>query len=215
MTLAIDIGILAWTLDEDPEAAGWFEEDLAVVNRVLAAQRIRPHEEPRELPDEAWDSRAASDGIGYVALALLRRAFAHRALDPAWVAKPLPDGEDPAADPVLEGATESFESHLLSHDDAEGWYVPVDFPLVVTSDEDDDLPGGLLGSSQRLLAELRLVAPALGITLEGGDPTDAEAARVNAIAAARGPLWAEHEAWIALFEAARLSIRYKTAIVFG
>lgn len=209
MGLAIEVGLLADALANDPEDVDVFEEELAVVNRVLAAQRLPRHVEPRTLPEEAR-SRAGITGFPYSTLHYLRRAYAHRKADPAWRLTPLPEGEDPAADPLVE----SFDSHLLAHGDAEGWYVPIDFAEVVTSDEDDDLPGGLLGSSQRLLEELRFVAPALGIALADGVLPDAEAARVNDVVLRNDPLWAEHAAWIALFEAARISVQYKTAIVF-
>ena len=130
------------------------------------------------------------------------------------MAPPAPAGTGPAADPELEAQAMDFTSRLLCHSDSEGFYLPLDLPEVVFSNEDDDLVGGMLGSSQRLRDELRRVAPALGIALVDGELADAEAARINAIAKADGPMWHEHAAWIALFEAARLRIAYKTAIVF-
>ena len=212
MGLAIETGFLADMLANDPEGVEWFEAELAVVNRVLKSERLPVHVEPRG-PAPAR-SRAAVTSFPYSTLHHLRRAYAHRVRDPSWVATPFPADENPAADAEVEAQTEQFTSHLLCHSDSEGFYLPIDFPDVVFSSEDDDIAGGMLGSSQRLVAELRLVAPALGIALVDGELSDAEAARVNALAVDDGPMWHEYAAWIALFEAARASIEYGTAIVF-
>lgn len=212
MGLAIETGFLADMLANDPEGVEWFEDELAAVNRVLKSERLPAHVEPRG-PTPAR-SRAAVTSFPYSTLHHLRRAYAHRVRDPDWVATPFPEGADPAGDAEVEALTEQFTSHLLCHSDSEGFYLPIDFPDVVVSSEDDDIAGGMLGSSRRLIEELRLVAPALGIALVDGALSDAEAARVNAIVVGDGPLWAEHAAWIALFEAARLSLEFRTAIVF-
>ncbi|MGZ3424514.1 MAG: hypothetical protein ACXVEE_42030, partial [Polyangiales bacterium] len=121
------------------------------------------------------------------------------------------DGVDPSEDRAVEDAGTTFDFHLLVHSDCEGYYVPVDFAEVVF---DDELPGGMLGSSQRLMRELVEVAPALGITLENGTLSDAETRRINKIAETDGPLYRELLAWIALYEAARISIRDRCTIVF-
>ena len=212
MGLAIEVGYLADMLAHDPEGVEWFEHALAAVNRVLRAERLPAHVEPRTPVPEA--SRAALTAFPCSTLHHLRRAYAYRARDPGWIATPFPADQDPAADAEVEAQTEQFTSHLLCHSDSEGFYLPIDFPDVVFSSEDDDVPGGMVGSSPRLRDELRAVAPALGIALVGGELADDEARRINALAAAGGPLWHEYAAWIALFEAARLSIAHGTAIVF-
>ncbi len=60
--------------------------------------------------------------------------------------------------------------HLIHHSDCEGYYVPVEFGPVLV---DEELSGGALGSSVRLLAELRALAEALGLP-EGLDPDGPE-----------------------------------------
>ena len=214
MGLSIEVGYLAEALAEgDPEWIDGFEATLAAVNRVLSGERLPRHVEPRTAP--ALASRCSIAGFPYSTLHYLRRAYAHRVGDPAWMATPVPSGVDPAADAEVEAQTEQFESHLLCHSDCEGWYLPIDFPQVVFSSEDDDLPGGMLGSTQRLRAELALVAPALGIALQAdGELSDAEAARLDAAVGAEHPLWREFLAWLALWEAARLSLASGCAIVF-
>jgi hypothetical protein len=211
MSLSIDVGVLADLLAHDAEGAAWFEQSLATLNRVLASERLPRHVEPRVAPPPP---RSSLVSIPVAALHRLRRAYAHRRRDPAWIATPFPADADPADDAQVEALTEQFESHLLYHSDTEGFYLPIDFPDIVFSNEEDDLPGGMVGSSHRLLDELRLVAPALGIALVDGALSDAEAARIDALDIA-APSWAEHAAWLALFEAARLSVAHKTAIVFG
>jgi hypothetical protein len=72
------------------------------------------------------------------------------------------------------------------------------------------------GSSQRLLSELIEVAPALGIKLDRrGELADDEATRISELAEAeQTPYYRELLSWMALYEAARLSIQHRTAIVF-
>ena len=214
MGLAIEVGYLAEALAQDD--AEWvedFESTLAAVNRVLAAERLPRHVEPRTAP--ALATRCSTTGFPYSTLHYLRRAYAHRLSDPAWTATAVPDDVDPADDAEVETQTEQFESHLLCHSDCEGWYLPIDFPQVVFASEDDDIPGGMLGSTQRLRAELALVAPALGIALQAdGELSDAEAARLDGAVSEDRPLWRELLAWLALWEAARLSLASGCAIVF-
>jgi hypothetical protein len=91
-------------------------------------------------------------------------------------------------------------------------------PLTDDEDPTDDheLPGGMLGSSIRLRAELIQVAPALGISLTfSGDLADAEAERINALGESDEGLYRELTSWIALYEASRISIEHRTAIVFS
>ena len=214
MGLAVCVGMLAELLEDDPEGAEAFEEDLAEANRVLAAAGLPQHAEPRG-PLEL-DSRASIDGFPYSFIHYLRRAYAHRVTTPGWMATPLPEDTDPTEDETLEDVASTFESHLLCHSDAEGFYVPVDFEEVIFAEEDEaDLPGGMLGSSYRLLEELVLVAPALGIALTDGELSDEEAARLGDGMGEDEGLYREIESWLLLYESARLSIAHKTAIVFS
>jgi hypothetical protein len=211
MGLAISVGLLADLVENDPDGVEWMEENLKIVNRVLHTANLRPHSEPRELQPPA--GRCSIAGFPYSFIHYLRRAFAYQTTDASWLAAPLPDGVDPTEDPVLGAVTEQLTSHLLCHSDCEGFYVPVDFADVLF-DEEDKLPGGMLGSSYRLLAELKAVAPAIGIQIKGGELTDEEAQRVDAIACSEEGLWRECCVWLALYEAARISVEEKTMIAF-
>lgn len=162
MGLAVCVGMLAELLEDDPEGAEAFEEDLAEANRVLAAAGLPRHAEPRG-PLEL-DSRASIDGFPYSFIHYLRRAYAHRVLSPDWVATPLPDDADPTADPKIQALLDGSESHLLCHSDAEGFYVPVDFKDVLFDEED----GGESGPPRR---HARLVLPAArGTRVRGPRP---------------------------------------------
>ena len=134
MGLAVCVGMLAELLEDDPENAEGFEEELAEANRVLAAAGLPQHTEPRE-PMEL-DSRASIDGFPYSFIHYLRRAYAHRLLSPDWVATPLPDDVDPTADPKIQALLDGSASHLLCHSDAEGFYVPIDFKDVLFDGDD-------------------------------------------------------------------------------
>jgi hypothetical protein len=212
--LSISIGYLAELLEYDPEGADWLEESFGIVNQVLRAAGLPAHTEPRTLPP--LNSRSSLCSFPYSFIHYLRRAYARRLSDPNWLATPLAAGEIPIADPVFQSVSDRLESHLICHSDAEGFYVPIDFRKVLFAESDEfELPGGMLGSSYRLLEELVLVAPALGITLQNGELADQEAARINSILESDEGLSREYAAWLALYEAARLSIEHKSAIVFA
>jgi hypothetical protein len=212
MGLAIYVGALAQFKTTDAAAYEWHKVQLGIVNTVLAEKHITQHFEPEILP--AMDSRDGFGGFPYSFIHYLRRIYAHKQLDPNWTPVEIADGQDPADDPAISHELAvQVSSHLICHSDADGYYVPVEFakPLI-----DDRLCGGMLGSSQALMRELIKIAPALGISLtDHGELTDAEAQRIDEAADEEAPWEKELVAWLSLFEAARLSIRHKTAIVFS
>jgi hypothetical protein len=210
MGLAIGVGHFSDLQKNDAEGAAWFRESLEGLNTVLQEHQLPAHQESMH-PSQA-ESRAACDSFPYSFLHYLRRVYAHAKRDPAWRAEPLEVGQDPTEDEVLDEEMFMFESHLLNHSDAEGYYVPQDFEDVIY---DDNVPGGMTGSSQHLLRELIQAAPALNITLENGELSDAEAERINKVGESDVGLYRENTVWITLFETARLSIRYNTLIVFS
>lgn len=213
MGLAICVGMLADLLEGDTEGAQYLEGDFAVANRVLAAAGLPAHVEPRE--PMQFDSRASLGGFPYSFIHYLRRAYARRVTSPDWIATPMPEGADPMQDPEIQHPLETFESHLLWHSDAEGFYLPIEFdPVLFAQDDTTGLPGGMLGSSHRLREELVRVAPALGIALTDGQLSDEEASRIDALVHHDDGLYREYAAWLLLYESARLSIAHKTAIVF-
>jgi hypothetical protein len=206
--LAISIGFIAELTECDPEAVDDLREDYNTVNAVLAANGLPAHHEPLSLPQ--LDDRTPIVGFPYSCLHELRRVYARHIVDSGLAG--FPPGLIVTDDTVVDQVG-SEQHHLLWHSDCEGFYVPIDFPEVLF---DERLPGAMLGSSQRLQAELRHVAPTLGITLtQTGDLVDAEAARLEALIESDAPLATATMVWFALFEAARLSISHSTAIHFG
>ncbi|EMJ95796.1 hypothetical protein [Leptospira alstonii] len=211
MGLAVVVGILSedWY---DPETLDSFRKEFEKVNRLLADNDLPLHKEPERLP--VLENRCELDSYPYSYLHYLRRAYAYRVNDPTWMAEPILDSEDPAFDPVVEEETDKFESHLLCHSDAEGFYIPIDFHPVLFEEEKDQILGGMLGSSQGLLEELIFVAPALGIQLKDGELSQSEVDAINSGLGTEEGVWIERTVWLSLFEAARLSIKHGTAICF-
>src|SRR5215212_4112587 len=166
MGLSIIVGIMSEVAEADAEAVEYYREEFARINEVLAEQGLPQHSEPEKLP--LLENRCSLDGFPYSFLHTVRRACAHRVRYPQWIAKPLAEGEDAADDPLLEEVTLEMTSHLLCHSDAEGFYLPLDFTQVVFDEQQERIPGGMLGSSHRLRDELVAVAPALGIKLVAG-----------------------------------------------
>jgi hypothetical protein len=166
-----------------------FAEDFAIVRRELAVAGLPGWEEPRLGEDDV----VVYDVYGYSGLHHLRRVAAHLAAS-GTAPPPLEAGSE--RDPVLVAAFESGPAHLVTvkdgtaehrgptgaeptfdhliqHSDCEGYYVPVDFAAVLYS---EDVLGGYLGSSQRLLEECLRVAEALGLPID----LDPEADEVQA-----------------------------------
>jgi hypothetical protein len=210
MGLSISVGYLDDMERNDAEGAAWFKESLEQLNRALQEHDLKPHLEPERL--EAVSSRSDCSGFPYSFLHYLRRVYAHVKRNPVWRAEALEVGQDPTEDCVLDEEMFMFDSHLLNHADHGGYYVPQVFEDVIY---DDAVPGTMIGSSQQLLRELIQTAPALGIVLQNGELSDSEAARINQVGETDTGLHRENIVWIALYEAARLSIKHNTLIVFS
>jgi hypothetical protein len=213
MGLSISVGMLADLLENDEAGANWLVATLRGVNEVLAENNLPTYEEPEQLPPMV--SRAQAMSFPYSFLHYLRRFYANVTHDSDWIPTLTPDGESATDDQVLDEEMYMMSSHLLCHSDSNGFYLPIDFDDIVIDDTGADrIPGGIVGSSHQLMREMIEVAPSLGIKLSGANLSDAEATRINAVAESEEGFWIEHLVWIALFEAARLSIEHGTAIAF-
>jgi hypothetical protein len=219
MGLAVNVGLLGyWLQQEDNEAAEEFRESMGQVNEVLAEKGLPQHQEPENIGIVKRQGVSIISGFSYSCLYHLRRIYALTINDQDWIPTPTPPGGSPADDDVIEEETDMLESHLLCHSDCAGYYLPIDFiDIIVDIKEENRISGGILCSSYRLMEELVLIAPKLGIELQAGQLSDEEAKKVSA---AQNPnsgddFWNEKTAWLCLFEAARLSIEYKTAICFS
>lgn len=205
MGLSIGIGVLADLIIHDEEGAEWTRKSITTLNEVLVAQGLSEHHEPEKLPSM---KRRSVTGYPYSFLHYLRRAFAC-----VVRRKPVRTGQMTDADFnfVQDVAVDLMDSHLLSHSDAEGFYVPQPFhePLC-----DNRLPGGFVGSIPQLLKELKRVAPAIGIHLEKGMLLPAEEDKLVRIDDGSDPLYREKIVWFSLFEASKLCMTHGTLLVF-
>lgn len=183
-----------------------------LLERVGAPQWTEPDLDEEEGADfEAW---------GYSGLHTVRRLAVHLAAD-GRLPEPLVRTQRATDDPLLSKVYEDLPSdppgpfdHLVHHSDCEGYYVPVDFAHVIV---DKKVPGGYLGSSSRLLTEIRRLAEALGLP-EGLDPDSEE---VSDAADAEDPAaegWQRYrvESYVCLqlLRAAKLSVSTGAAIAF-
>lgn len=229
MGLSLEVGILADLREHDPEGAEVFEGFFEYAGAVLHKHRLPQHAEPRDC--EVWSAQM----YGYSGLHYLRRIAAH--LD-AGLAMPPPGDQDSSDDPILQAYfqdvvgqgpgllkrlvkglprfSRSFD-HLIVHSDAEGFYLPMDFPDVLLDEDDQQLPGGMLGSVPRLARELDRLASALGIP----DHLHAEAEELWAAADAQGSgteTWQrygiESFSCVVLREACQKSLASGAALVF-
>lgn len=213
MGLAIGVGMLAEFSAKDSKAAARMRADFKHINTVLAQRGLEPHKEPEKFSG-SLKTRASLTSFPYSWLHYLRRFAAHVMRDPKWVPYPIEPGEDPADDPVLHQMYRRLSSHLLCHSDSEGYYIPQDFEELIL-DPKHEIRGGVLGSSQRLQEELLLLADPLEIAVgDDGRLSDDIARVVSSQRPAGAPYAVERLVWLALFEAARLSIEHQTAIVF-
>jgi hypothetical protein len=214
MGLAVVVGRLADLLRYDPEGGGSFRQSLAGVNQVLERAGLPRHAEP-EVISPAPRSRAGLNGYPYSFLHHLRRFYAHAQSDPQWVPDTTPAGTNPAADSVLQDEMSMLSCHLLCHSDCEGYYLPIEFDDVLFDHKTNKIPGGMLGSSFRLMAELVSIAPKLGIVGDGAGLSDHEVNKINQATQGKAKFWIEQTVWLSLFEAARLSIEHRSAICFA
>lgn len=212
MGLAIGVGMLAELHTKNDDKVDEIRRDLAYINDVLRQRDLPIHDEPESF-DKPLELRASVTSFPYSWLHNLRRLAAHVMRDPKWIPYPLEPGEDPAEDPVLHQMYRRMDSHLLCHSDREGYYVPVDFEDLIL-DPDHEIRGGVLGSSYRLRDELISIADALEIELDGASLSDDVAEKVSKQRPTEVPFAIERLVWLALFEAARVSIEKGTAVVF-
>jgi hypothetical protein len=209
--LSISVGALADALEEDPDWTSYLRKQLSAVNRLLKANKLPAHKEPTELPE--MNDRARLDGFPYSWLHYLRRAVAYALQKRAGFA-PVAPGVNPSDDDAIDRELSDTRSHLICHSDCEGYYVPIDFPEVLYADERAFVGGGMLGSSQRALAEVLLAAPLLEIELADGKPTKTIIDTIREEEDGGHPLWLERKVWLCMHEKFRLSVEHKTAVVF-
>lgn len=215
MGLAVEVGIMSDLLENDDESFEYYEEQFAAINELLSERDLPTHAEPSHV-----DEVVSFDMWSYSGLHYLRRFAAH--IDETGK-PPTPGGDESSADPILQKYYAEDEKakckfhHLMDHSDAEGFYLPVDFPEPITAPEDSEITGGTIGSSQRLLAECEELAKHLGLPTDLDPESDAiwDAAEMQGEG---GEGWqkygVESFTCLRLIHAARASIKHGAAIVF-
>lgn len=202
MGLSISVGNPA---AGDAEGEEYYRQAITALARALAEEGATPWAPPE--PGTA-DGPAAlpAAGFPYSYLHQLRRAFAlHVEGQPVTPVTSAADLD--AADRYIDDATSMLNSHLLCHSDTSGYYVPVRLGDPVFLAPDTKVAGGgIVGSCQDLLDELRAIAPAIGIRPESGgtvgDPGDDD------------PFAVEQLVWRALDDCCRASIATGWPVVF-
>lgn len=200
MTLSISVALLHDQARNDPEGHDRHRRAFARLSRALRADNIRWEE-----PDTTALAVAHtfSGGIPYGYLTCLRRAFVLVGRGGPVSPAPRPDTEAwHRGLAAIDDETSLLASHLLCHADDAGYYIPVDFPDPLFLPPEAEVAGaGMVGSSQRLLAELSSMAPWLGTPASAESPGD-------------DPVAPERSAWHQLRQACRASILGGHAIEF-
>ncbi|WP_188301438.1 hypothetical protein [Streptomyces sp. CBMA156] len=214
MGLSISVGILYDQARNDAEGFEYHRSAFARLGRALKAEEIS-WQEP-EITDPPG-TRTFSGGFPYGYLTQLRRILVLTDFgEPVTSALEVSEHQyDLDCEKVRDEMTR-FDSHLLCHSDSAGYYVPVDFedPLFLP-DEAEVAGAGIVGSSQRLLAELAGMASSIGIDLDdGGVPFATGEAGPAADPAMDRPFETERFAWYQLHRACLASIAGGHAIVF-
>jgi hypothetical protein len=221
MGLSISVCSIIFALEHDAEVVEWRREEFRQVNRVLAAHGLAPHVEPEVLPDNTPDGFPFEDesierlwpvGMPYSHLHYLRRAvaFARQAPDEFC---PVPEGVNPARDKRIDRELSVLmDSHVICHSDCEGFYLPLDFEEQLYDDE-DQVRGGIIGSSPAAMRELTLTAPLLGIRLSDRILDDAEALAI--LQQRDHPYYIERLTWLRFFDRLLASVQLGSAVVFG
>lgn len=197
---------------------GGFEDDgwemYELLSKALVEAGLPSHNEPRGLGN---DGVFSCQMWGYSGLHYLRRLAAYIAQGKAV---PSPGDDDSSEDAVLQDYYDlmapGFE-HLVLHSDAEGFYAPIDFAEVIFPDDEIGIPGGMVGSSVRLLEECKRLANWLEMPFDL-DPESEDVWEAADDPPADSPKWkkfgVESFSCIRLIRACEASIKTGAAIVF-
>ncbi|MFH9177222.1 hypothetical protein [Streptomyces albogriseolus] len=213
MGLNMVVGVLSAAEDDYTEMV---RADFVAIGELLEGAGARQWTEPdlveaEETEFEMW---------GYSGLHAVRRLAVHLAAG-GLLPEPLPEAHRATDDSLLNKVYETLPGdppgsfdHLIHHSDCEGYYVPVDFSHVIV---DKKAPGGYLGSSVRLLVEIRRLAEVLGLP-EDLDPHSEEVFEAADAEELASEGWQRYgvESYVCLqlLQAAKLSIATGAAIAF-
>jgi hypothetical protein len=214
MGLSVSVGFLNDLARNDTEGFAHYQGAFARLTKALADKGITWSEpEVGEPPADPL----VSAGFPYRYLTHLRRVHVLARLgEPVTPAQSVDEEQYDLDREKIDDEMTMFDSHLLCHADNAGYYVPVDFSDPLFLPEGSGVAGGgMVGSSQRLLAELVRMAPALGIHLDaaGAMSPDEESVLRGLESGAR--FEQEIFTWHQLYRACRASVASGHAIVFS
>jgi hypothetical protein len=232
MGLSVSVGLLSDLRMNDEAGYLNLRQEIERLNQFLAEQGLTGLQEPEQLPDDAIFS---AQMLGYSGLHHLRYYAACLALGMPEP-RPVPYGKAPALiedeywkelekrlnpgflSRLLNKKQSSLPyEHLIVHSDAEGYYVPCDFEHVLFPAEHFEIPGGMVGSTQRLLGECQDLATRLEIppNLHVQSEELWEAADAHP---GDGPKWKrygiESFTCVVLMRACKASLNYQAALIF-
>ncbi len=218
MSLSIIVGILSGLQELDAEGYANYKELFARLNGWLPTQGLKQHQEPESL----FPCGGYSCGMFYSGLHTLRRIAAYQQLHSRL---PTPvDRRVAADDTVLKEfysvycVGDSRFDHLAMHSDCEGLYLPQDFAEVLYPPDSLSIPGGMIGSTPRLLRECLELARAMQLPTEI-DPEGDEVSALMISESTTGEGWrkfgSESFTCLHLIRACQTSIETGAAIVFS
>ncbi|WP_369776513.1 hypothetical protein [Streptomyces sp. R33] len=195
---------------EEHEALVRWQERFDLLSRALAVEGIVWQEPALDEPSHLRFISFPTSHLHH-----LRRVFALAARGESVTPASATSAEqyERDEDKVFDEST-IMSSHLLCHSDSAGFYVPVDFddPLFLPAEKQVE-GGGMVGSSQQLLAELCGFASAIGVRLDRDRHlSDEESARLDT--ASDDLFHTERSAWHQLYQVCRTSIATGRAVVF-
>ncbi len=182
MGLTLVVGIMSELSDAKSKAE--FALQFQASNDALQEIGLAPHHEPENV--KSW----SADGYGYSGLHALREVAGMLWKGNAIPREPLIDGrgQPPLEDQLFKQVLSSYEApkplgffarllgdpyqpglppfiHLVFHSDANGFYVPLDFPMPLVPKFIEEKTAQIwpIGSTQRLKAEIDQLAAALEI----------------------------------------------------
>jgi hypothetical protein len=182
MGLTIGVGIYSGLVNETNKPL--FSLQFQAVNAALQEIGLRPHQEPTDV--KSW----TAEGYGYSGLHALREVAGIISKNLPIPRKTLitGKGETHHEDVLFKEALANFNRssslglfghlidgiyqpgippfvHLIFHSDANGFYIPLDFPMPIAPSVFEESTAEIwpLGSSHRLKAEIDLLASALEI----------------------------------------------------
>ncbi|MFJ9843714.1 hypothetical protein ACIRYZ_25310 [Kitasatospora sp. NPDC101155] len=213
MGLDITVGLLDWQAHNDAEGLAYHRRAFARLTEALAVSGVDWYEPEIANPPAV---PAVSAHFPYSYLTHLRRVFVLAGHgEPLTPALETDAGQYQRDGQKIQDETAMLASHLLCHADDSGYYIPVDFsePLFLDPEAGVD-GGGIVGSSQRLMAELAGLAPSLGIHLDTDGTLSAAEESALADMEPDTPFETEKFTWHQLYRACRASMAGGQAIVF-